>query len=273
MKQKPWEDEDTEDLNQIPEEFLDAHGKPVYEFEESAPLKLGDYQGLLKFHLAKISPNVPSGLCKLEQEAIQFGLWPLVVRLHLEHRGLIRSDVHQKYLETLPEKQAPKRPMDAQRMLLKEHTIQLADGTWTVKYFDECELNFGKQVDLLKSRINRLYERMPDEVESALIIGGLSWADINTWSVSDLCIALYQLDSIDKSLWNMAVSAHFFNVGWPAQSDEDPAASTDDESVAPVGDEDDVAWKDFWSKWMWDQSAMEVVDVVKNRHVCSKSYT
>jgi hypothetical protein len=208
---RPWEREDMQKLNTVPKGY--TLPDPV-----DNTLSLGDLRVIGRYHVQKVAnefgKRLPAGMTNAEliDLAASLGLYPLIMRLHLEatERIPIRES-HALYLEYKRESKLRAKSLKADKdVLLASHMRMLPEGRMTIDYFPGVALRLGRERDtIFRPLLHRVFREFKDEVKISLKQAGLNYSEMRKWRDPQLCTALYVCDSFVPGIWQTAVEVHF----------------------------------------------------------------
>ena len=206
---RPWEDEVTDSLNSVPEDFV----LPAADYS----LILGDLRGIARYHVQKIANlkgvKLASGMTNsnLIKLADSLGLYPLIYRIHLEATGRIPvPELHRTYLDFKQESKLRAKRMRVHRNIsLASQTRLTEEGRVTIDYFEGISLRLGRERDtIFRPFLHKIFREYKDEIKRKLAAVGLQCSEMRKWRDTQLCEALWIANEFAGGLWQTAVDIH-----------------------------------------------------------------
>lgn len=221
--ERPWEGVPVEEVNHVPAEFSN-----FLSTSDDTSLRLGPFKALLRSYILQavdktgLSPTKREDLrasistrltnSDLIQYAKALGLYPLVIRLHLEFSGLILPAPQRADLLVFRREKRRR----AQRGNTGHHPFHPIMNSDKIEYFPGIELKLGKERDtLIRPMVTSVFRSDREAFRSALLVEGLKYGELRMWKDSQLCTALHVADSFRPGIWAKAVELHVKKMSRP----------------------------------------------------------
>lgn len=221
--ERPWERVPVEDVNIVPPEFGD-----LLRDSDHTSFRLGPFKALLRFYILQAVDRV--GLSRAEKEGVKtsitprlancdliqyakaMGLFPLVIRLHLEFTKFIPMTLERADLLHFSQEKRRRAKLAAAGSQTNDARYECGK----LEYFPGIELKLGKERDtLIRPMVTSVFRSDREAFRSALALKGLKYGELRMWKDAQLCTALHVADSFRPGIWAKAVELHIKKMSRP----------------------------------------------------------
>jgi hypothetical protein len=158
---------------------------------------------------------------RLLEQAKALGMFPLAIRLHMEHTKQIEIPIEHLSFLVYRREYCRRRAIDDDDDFEDDTTTAHQEEDSPIshdisplqlgqfEYYPGIELKLGKERDtIIRPAITSIFREYRETFKNALLESGLRYGDLRMWKDAQLCTAIHVADSFRPGIWNRAVELH-----------------------------------------------------------------